>query len=368
MKIFNLIVNLCCKFIYFFMKFKKTKSNKIVFMSRLSDKKSLDFSLIEKELKKKNNVECVFLCKRITSLFNGFIGNIIYTLKCLNDLADAKVCITDSYILALSVVNHKKSLKVIQIWHSMGAIKKFGYQSVNSVSGRSNKITEGLSMHKNYDYIISGSKEMTKYFMEAFNYSENIFLNYGLPRMDYLLKNNLKLKKKILNKYSKLNGKINILYVPTFRTNTEDKTMDLINNIDFDKYNLIVKAHANQSLNVNDKVLLCKEFSALELLSISDYVITDYSGIAIEAAILNKKTLYYVYDYEEYKKTNGLNIDLYEEMPGCVFSDAKDLIKYIDNGKYNMKNLIKYKNKYIDVKDGSSTKKIVELINKCLRK
>ena len=46
-------------------------------------------------------------------------------------------------------------------------------------------------MHKNYDYIISGSEAMTKYFMQAYGYPKNKFLNYGLPRMDYLLNNHL---------------------------------------------------------------------------------------------------------------------------------------------------------------------------------
>ena len=144
--------------------------------------------------------------------------------------------------------------------------------------------------------------------------------------------------------------------------------MDIVNNINFNKYNLIVKGHANQELEKNEKIFECNEFSALDLLCAVDYVITDYSGIAIEAAILNKKTLYYVFDYEEYNKNTGINIDLFKEMPKCCFKDAKKLCDYIEASKYNMSTLIKYKNKYIDVKDGTSTKKIVDLILKCLRK
>lgn len=365
---FNYLIKLGCRFIYFFMKLKKTNNNKIVFLSRLTDNKSLDFKLIEEELSKNKNLEMVFLCKRIENLTDNIVSNFIYTLRCLYHLADAKVCITDTYSLAVSAVKHKHSLKIIQIWHSMGAIKKFGLQSVGNKSGRSKNTAKVLNMHKNYDYIISGSKEMTKYFKEAYGYNEDKFLNYGLPRMDYLLNNHNELKKQIIKKYPVLKKKKNILYVPTFRTTGEDGTFELINKVDFKKYNLIVKGHANQALKTNDKVLTCDGFSSLKLLSIADYVITDYSGIAIEAAIINKKTLYYIFDYETYKVNTGLNIDLYKEMPGCCFEKADDLIKFIENDNYNMDTLVKYKNKYIDVKDGSSTKKIVELINKCLRK
>ena len=367
MVIFNYLIKYSCKFLYFFMKLKKTNNNKVVFISRMLDRKSLDFRLIEEELMSENpNIKCVFLCKRITSFTKNFIGNIVYTFKCLSNLANAKVCVTDSFVPAISVCNHKKSLKILQIWHSMGAIKKFAYQTLGNESGRDKKTAEILCMHKKYDNIISGSKAMAKHFAKAFNYEEKKFLNYGLPRMDYLLKSEADNKKRIYESYPILRKKKNILYVPTFRTTNDDKTIDLINCFDYKKYNLIVKAHARQELELNDKVLTCSEFPSIDLISIADYIITDYSGIAIEAAILNKKTLYYVFDYEEYKKNNGLNIDLFKEMPGCVFKDAKELYKKIEKDDYDMKVLYKYKNKYIDVQDGTSTKKIVDLIIKWL--
>lgn len=364
MLIFDYLIKISCKIIYFFMKAKKTNKNKVLFISRLDSKKSLDFKLIEEELKRRNkDIECVFLCKRITSFTSGFFGNIKWTLSCLSNLANSKVCITDSFVLAISVVKHKKSLKIIQIWHSMGAIKKFAYQTLGNTSGRDEKTARILNMHKGYDYIISGSKAMTKYFAKAFNYDEEYFLNYGLPRMDYLLNNHEKLNKKILKDYPILKKKKNILYAPTFRTTYDDKTLDLIKNIDFNKYNLIVKAHARQAdLELNNQVLTCDKYSALDLICASDYIITDYSGIAIEAAILDVKTLYYVFDYEEYDKNNGINIDLFKEMKGCVFRDAKSLCDYLNKDNYDMKTLLKYKNKYIDVQDGTSTKKIVDLV------
>ena len=367
MALFDYIIKFGCKTLYFFLKLKKTDRNKVVFISRLDNKKSLDFTLIEEKLKSENkDVKCVFLCKRVTSFTKDFIGNVKYTYSCLSNLANAKVCITDSFVPAISICNHKKSLKVIQIWHSMGAIKKFAYQTLGHTSGRDEKTAKILNMHKKYDYIISGSKEMTKYFAKAFGYSKKYFLNYGLPRMDYLLNTQKENRTKIFKDYPILKTKTNILYVPTFRTTNDDKTIDLINSFDLDKYNVIVKAHARQELKLNDKVLTCDKYPALDLISIADYIITDYSGIAIEAAILDKKTLYYVFDYEEYKKNNGLNIDLYKEMKGCVFSDAKSLRRKIDKNNYNMETLYKYKNKYIDVQDGTSTKKIVDLVMRCM--
>ena len=98
------------------------------------------------------------------------------------------------------------------------------------------------------------------------------------------------------------------------------------------------------------------------MVHIADYVITDYSAIAIEASILNKPLYLYIYDLEKYKKYEGVNIDLYKELPGYVFEDIKDIKKYMDKNKYNMKTLDKYRKKYVTNIDGTSTKKLVDYI------
>jgi CDP-ribitol ribitolphosphotransferase len=121
----------------------------------------------------------------------------------------------------------------------------------------------------------------------------------------------------------------------------------------------------NQKLDINStKVYTCDEFSAIELLAVCDYLITDYSAIALEAAILDKKTYYYLHDYEEYLEKNGLNIDLFKEMPGCTFKSAKDLMESINKDKYNTEAFSEYKRKYLPKNLGNSTKLLVELILK----
>ena len=238
MKIILRIFRYSLNIIYFFFKLFKTNKNKITFLSRQDNNITLDMKLIRDELLKENkDLELVFLCKRFDNIKKHFISYGIYTIKTMYHVATSQVCIVDSYSLPISILKHKKNLKVMQIWHAMGAIKKFGYQTVGKESGRKTYIAEELKMHKNYDKIISGSSSMTKYFMEAFGYSKYYFLNYWHPIIYYLLNNNDALKEKVLNKYNGLSKKINILYAPTFRTTNDNEIKALIENIDFDKYN-----------------------------------------------------------------------------------------------------------------------------------
>lgn len=351
-------------FIYLFIKLFPMRKNRVVMISRQANSITLDFRLIKEKLLRDNpKMEVIVLTRRFDNMKKNFINYGLFTLKQMYYIATSRVCVVDSYCIPVSVLKHKKKLSIIQIWHSLGAIKEFGYQTLGKVSGREKTMSLAMNMHKNYDAIISGSAAMTVHFAKAFNYDEKYFLNYGLPRIDYLLKEKDNLRKKIYKEYPKLKKKPVVMYAPTFRTDKKNNLVKLIKAFNFDKYNLILKSHPNQKIDTNlDKVYKCPEFSALDLISVCDYVITDYSAIAIEAAVLDVKLLYYVYDYEKYKSDNGLNIDLFEDMPGCVFRDSKDLVKYLEKGNYNNKALEEYKKKYLPEKLGKSTELIAKWI------
>ena len=348
--------------VYFILKLLPTK-NKIVFISRQTDKPSLDFRLLKKEIETiDKSIKIVFVTKKMKkNLFDG-IKNIINIFIQLYHLATSKVCITDGYNISISVLKHKKKLKVFQIWHSLGAIKKFGYQTLNTT--KSKKIADILKMHNNYDYITCSSNEMIKYFSKSFNYEKEKFIPIGLPRIDYLLKNVKKNRKKIYSIYPKLKNKKIILYAPTFRDNNYYKINELIEAIDLKKYILIIKIHPNMNYKINYKknVYTCDEFTTLQLLSIANHVITDYSGISIEASILEKPVYLYVYDLKEYSKNPGININLKKELPNYVFKDEKELYQTLNSNSYDIDVIKKYKQKYVTYCDGLVTKRLAKFI------
>ena len=196
------------KFIYFFLKLFPTNKSKILFMSRQSDSITLDFQLIKDEIRKRNkSVKMIFICKRMDK---GFINNVKYfflILKQMFHLATSKVVVIDSYSIPVCILNHKKSLFVLQIWHSIGKIKKSGYQTLDTNSGRSSKIAKLMCMHKNYDKIVAGGAFFDKFYEEGFNVSKDKLLHYGLPRIDYLIQNENNIKDKILSKYKEFKDK-----------------------------------------------------------------------------------------------------------------------------------------------------------------
>lgn len=358
------------KIIYFFFKLFPIK-NKITMISRQSNFKTLDFKLIEEEIKKENKYQTVILCKKLEGKDKVSISNLIkygfHMLTQMYHIATSKFVILDSYCICISVLKHKRKLKVIQIWHSVGTMKKFGYQILDLDEGSNSKLAKTLKMHKNYDIVLCGGKGYVNDLTEGFNCEKSIIKIIPLPRTD-LLKDKkyiAKTKEKIYKTYPKLNEKINILYVPTFRkdeTELEKNINKMMKTIDHKKYNFIVKLHPLSKIIINDKrIYTPSNFSSMEMLTVASHVITDYSCILYEAGLLGKALYFYCFDYEEYNQKRSLNIDYFKELPGIISKDFVNIYNSIENKKYDYKKLEKFIKNYID-SDGFSTKKIYKLI------
>ena len=274
----------CLNILYGILKVFPVKPNKVLFLSRQSDELSLDFSMLRDELRREMpDIEIRAICNRLDDSGSGLLGFAADTLRSMYHLASSSVCVLDAYWPAVSMLKHKKQLTVIQMWHALGKIKKSGYQTLDKESGRSAVMARLLCMHRNYDYIIAGGKAWNPYYCQSFGTTEDKLVNIGLPRLDYLLKTEEKNRRAAVQAYPQLEEKQVILYAPTFRRNIELKWEDLLNEIDFSKYILIIKGHPNQEITASGEgVLLCPEFKAVELLAVCDYLITDYSAIAIE--------------------------------------------------------------------------------------
>lgn len=371
------LVKVILNIIYSFFKLFKTK-NKITMISRQSNDINIDFRLLKDEIKKEMpNYKVVILCKKIEPGILNKVKYMFHMLKQMYNIATSKVVILDSYCICISILKHKRKLKVIQMWHALGAFKKFGKSLNNTSESKTNikyinnidskKLADVMNMHSNYDYIFISSENIINEYKEAFGYKKDIFKVFPLPRLDLIVDkdNRTKVKNKIYRKYPILKKKKNILYCPTFRKNNEDKKYisDLIDNIDYKKYNLILKLHplTNYKIN-NNKVIKDNTFSTYEMGFVADYIITDYSAVIYELSFLNKPIYFYSYDLEEYVDKRNFYLDYEKDIPGKKYQNLDQLLNDIKNKDYNFNKLNEFKNKYISKRNETYTKDIVKFI------
>ncbi len=349
--------------VYALMKLFPVK-NRVCFFSRQSDKLTLDFSLLQRELQAAApEMEQVSICHRYRDARDGSVRFAIDQLYSMYLLATSRVCVLDAYWPAVSMLTHRSELRVIQIWHSLGKIKRSGYQTIGMPSGRDPQLAKALRMHRNYDYIITGGTAWEEFYCQAFDTTPDKLRSYGLPRLDWLL-SKTSTRAELEKKYPELKGRTIVLYAPTYRKYPISASEELKAAFKGSDYALICRLHPNQKIDHEQETQMDRygKEEIFSLLLACDYLVTDYSSLAIEGAALKKKTLYYVFDHDRYLQENGLNIDPAEIMPECTYKRAEEIFQAIHEKSYPMYELLRYRSKYLPEDLGRSTQNIVSLI------
>ena len=91
-------------------------------MSMQSNKPSLDFELLHNDIAYlEPSTKLVFLCKQMKSSLSSrgeYINYVLkmvgYVFKAVYYLATSEVCVTESYCVPISILKHKKELKIIK--------------------------------------------------------------------------------------------------------------------------------------------------------------------------------------------------------------------------------------------------------------
>ena len=350
--------------IYAPLKLLKTK-NQIVYLSRQSDDKSLDMKLLEKELLKISpDTKQVF---RLRMIPDGIIPKARYAFALIGDmyyLATSKGAILDTYSITVSCLKHKSDLKVFQIWHALGALKKFGLQSVGTKEGRDEGVSRAMCMHKNYDYIIAPSEAAVQIYSEAFGYQRESFEIMSLPRVDEI--NSPAPTAEFYSENPNLADKKIVLYLPTFREReayvAEELKAEFADNA-MEGYQLIISTHPLFSkVKRDERFSFNGDFGTYDLMKLADVIVTDYSACAFEASLLLKPLYFFVPDLEKYALERGVNIDLRAEMPSATFESAEELAKAIKKGDYDINMLYSFREKYVANNGSANAERLARFI------
>lgn len=346
-KIFGKLFNLFTKF--------PINNNLVSFIVDSNKSFGGNLEYIKEEFEKRGNFEFNFYYKDKLS-----IGS-------FKMLATSKYIFLNDNFFPFAFMKFKSETLVIQLWHAPGAFKKFG-ASVES--------PEMLKMiSDNTDYLITTSKNISGYYSEAFQIDESKIRPLGLPRADYYFKNHDldSLRASFNEKYSvDLNKKI-ILYAPTFR---EDKEFNnVFNYLDLDKFNenlsddyvLALRLHPkiknfySDEISVDGDYIDCSDYeNEQELLLLADILITDYSSIMIEFALINKPIVFFAYDLDNYlNNERGFYLDYRNDLPGPIVYDSDELIRVISEG-IDTSNLQAFSRTQFDEIDGEASKRVVD--------
>lgn len=346
---------------------------KVVFLSRQADVPSSDFLMLDAEIRKDHpEYSTVMLCRFIGPGLFSKIRYGFHLFRQMYHLATARVAVLDSYAILVSVLDHKESLLVIQMWHSVGTMKKFGYSILDMPEGSSSEVAALFRMHANYDYILASSEAYKAHLGEGMNYPVSKIVTLPLPRVELLHDEDFResVRSKIFAIYPELNSeKKNILYIPTFRKGEDEEALfdkalkELCDAVDYDRYNLIIKVHPLAGTSdPESRALFDRDFSSFDMLFVSDYIISDYSCIIYEAAALGRPLFFYTYDYDTYMETRDIYMDYMKEIPGPALRSAGEVVRAIENDLCSVEKVNEFYRKYVTSQSDHETKDISDFI------
>ena len=206
------------------------------------------------------------------------------------------------------------------------------------------KIKRKKKQHASKNVMLAQSKYDVDVFSRAFNRPRENFKIVGLPRNDKLAGITSECQIAMKKKFGIPSEKKVILYAPTFREYDKDSSNNVILTHPIDvklwqkrlgnDYVLLFRAHYEvarvMGIEYDDFVKNVSSYPSLDdLMLISDILISDYSSIFFDYAIMHKPMLCYAYDYDEYALKRGMYFDIRDWLPSA--SSEEELLELIKN-------------------------------------
>ena len=294
-------------------------------------------------------------CKK--NKLKGFLY--FYFILSFHLMTAGEIYLNDNF-LPLAYMPLRKSVKVIQFWHGIGALKRFGLSSE-----RNKKIT----------HLFVSGRAVIPYYEEAFQVSRDKIFPVGLPVLDFYFDEELKnsARKNFYCCFENLKNKKILLYTPTFRkTMAENEALLKVFSVKELKKNLgkewaiLLRLHPtiadcgiikNLPNDVYD-VSLYKDVK--ELYEVSDILVNDYSSTVVEFSLLRKPVICFVPDFEKYDR--GFYIDYKENAVGEIVENFNELVNAIRMGKLYDNKINKFLKLHYDYFDSNNCKRILDIL------
>jgi CDP-glycerol glycerophosphotransferase len=230
----------------------------------------------------------------------------------------------------------------VQTWH--GTPLKRMLNDIEDIQGRDEgyleRVTRAISQ---WSYLLSPSPYATEAMRSAFAYKGPI-LELGYPRNDPLLEPSAPTRAQAIKNTLGIPDEHKVvLYAPTFRDDAGNGKGRFTFQLPFDleTFNerfgentvLLLRMHVLVSSGISvpnelaGRVLNLSAYPEIQdLYLVSDVLITDYSSVFFDYALLRRPIVFFAYDLDNYRDNlRGFYLDYDKELPGPIVRDEEEL-------------------------------------------
>ena len=350
-----------------YIKGKKIKRKKAVFVEVRFDEITDSFRLVYDRMKADGfDIHEQF----IENIKPGKWGYIKRCLRMLEDISDAHYVFLNDACNVTSCIPLRKGTKIYQLWHACGAFKKFGQRGTNM------SIAADHAYHVQYNMVTVSSDRIRSIYADAFDIDVHKVKALGCPRTDAFYDEKLmdETKQKVYAAHPEFKDRYVIVYAPTFRDIGDDRTQ-FKPDLDFDKLSkdllpnqiFVICPHPVMKNKIVEKsydnIEVIRDFSTNDMMLVSDLLVTDYSSVIFEYALLRKPIAFYCYDLLNYNR--GFYLNYPDDLPGDVYETQQALTAYLKSPEKDTltEKYDQFIEKYMGACDGHSSERIAAMIN-----
>lgn len=290
------------------------------------------------------------------------------------------VFLTD-YYFPVYAVKPREGTRVIQLWHACGAFKKWGYSTLGNAWGdKKGRMIERYPIHNTYTDVPVSAEKVIPYYADAFRCDQSLIKPLGVPRTDRYFDLDFisQARGRVLSCFPEIGSRKIILYAPTFRgTSMYDAHNDTMPDYRAmqealgSEYVIVNKLHpfveqnqAGASSPSDDFVFTAGKDLPIEVcLCAADLLISDYSSLIFEYALLERPMVFFAYDLDTYDGERGFYRPYRSFVPGPIAADTEELIRAVkQSGGQCPEEVLKFKQDYMNACDGHAVERILGLI------
>lgn len=299
----------------------------------------------------------------------GLLGRLAYLARLIRGmyhLRTAGLFIVDNAYLPIHVAPHRAGTTVVQLWHAVGALKRFGVDTATPLAE-----PERTFLHRYYDYVVVPAEGTRAPYGAALRTPVEHVLALGAPRTDFFFDDEAMqaARERLLAAHPVLAGRTVVLCAPTFRGRGRGKyagpgldAARLRAALPAD-HALVLKTHPNLDPAATPRagydVVAPPASEMNDWLALADVLVTDYSSSIFEYALLRRPLVLFVPDLAEYEADPGLYLDYRTEMIGTQVVDTDGVIAAVRDRSVDAVAWDAFIDRHIGRTDGRASERFV---------
>jgi len=335
---------------------------KVTMLTREHNRPPVDFVLLRDALRRRDpSMQVTIISRMVPGGVLPKVGYAFHILVELYHVATSRVLVVDGYSFVASAARHDDELTIVQMWHALGALKKFGLSILGRPEGRDPRLARAMRMHRNYDIVITSAERCRPAYAEAFGTDAAKVVVAPLPRVDRLRDPiaRERARSRFAKLYPELGATPVVLYAPTFRTRRGSghpvDPVELTRALGGAGYAVITKLHPLVAPPRHAELRTAPGMSTQDLMLVADHFVTDYSSAVFEAAVAGIPSYLLAPDLDDYVQSRDFYLTYPEDLGLPLTQSVAGLVDLLRAGAATPEQVVRLAEAFVETADDDRT-------------